>query len=476
MTRPSHRIPPPGRTRSWWLRDALALDPGEACPPLSAPVRADVVILGGGYTGMWTAYFLTEQDPGIRVVILEADICGGGPSGRNGGFVLGLWDDLSTLVELFGEQAALEICRAAASSVRAIGDWCDGHGVDAWFTPAGCLQVATTPSQDDVWRDSIELAVRLGVADRYRELSHDDVRRRCRSPVFRAGTFTPDAATVHPARLARGLRRVLLERGVRIFEGTPVRRFRGGRSAVAETDRGSVAAEHVIVGLNAWAAGLSAFGRSLVAWSSYAVLTTPAPTLLEEIGWTGGECLTDFRTSVRYLRTTVDGRVLAGGGGGGAGGGRRIGRMFTHDHAAVTSAAEGLWRLFPAFQGVPIEDAWGGPIDVSATHLPYVGTMPSGNVHYALGYTGNGVGPSHLAGRALAALSTKRDDPVLGLPLVGMRPRRFPPEPFRSMGARLVRRAIVRSERSEEEGRTTDPLTTLVASLPRRMGFHLGPR
>jgi glycine/D-amino acid oxidase-like deaminating enzyme len=468
-------LPRPGLTRSYWLRDALADDPGHPCPPLREDIQATVVVLGGGYTGMWTAFFLTELDPGISIAILEQDICGGGPSGRNGGFVLPLWDDLPVLVELYGERAALDTCAAAASSVSAIGRWCEQHGVDAWFTPGGLLQVATTASQEGLWRHAAEMAARLGVGDRYHEVSATEVRRRCDSPAFGNGAFTPDAATVQPARLARGLRRVLLERGVRIFEDTPVRRFRAGPPAVAETPSGRVAADHLVLGLNAWAATLPAFRRSLVAWSSYAVLTAPTPDVLEGIGWTGGECITDLRTSVRYMRATPDGRVLMGGGGGGAGGGRRIGPMFTNDRGAVALAAEGLGRLFPMLVGVPIEAAWGGPIDVSGNHLPFLGTVTPGNVHYALGYTGNGVGPSHLAGRVLAALIAAPDDPVTRLPLVDSQPRRFPPEPFRSVGARVIRRAIVRKERSEEEGRTPDALTRLVAGMPRRLGYHLGP-
>jgi hypothetical protein len=149
--------------------------------------------------------------------------------------------------------------------------------------------------------------------------------------------------------------------------------------------------------------------------------------------------------------------------------------MLRGDRWALSLAAEGMARLFPQFAGVPIEDGWGGPIDVSGTHLPFVGTLAPGNVHYAHGYTGNGVGPSHLAGRILAARAVGRDDAATRLPLLDHEPKRFPPEPFRSLGARAIRRAIVRKERMEELGQTPDPVTRLVAGLPRRMGYNLGP-
>src|SRR6202011_3498772 len=123
----------PGARRSWWLREALAADPGATCPPLTRDATADVVIVGGGFTGLWTAYFLTETDPNLGVVILEQDICGGGPSGRNGGFASGWWDELDGLVALYGAVAAVRACRAISASIRGIGEFCERHGVDAWY-------------------------------------------------------------------------------------------------------------------------------------------------------------------------------------------------------------------------------------------------------------------------------------------------------------------------------------------------------
>jgi glycine/D-amino acid oxidase-like deaminating enzyme len=465
----------PGARRSYWLREALARDPGEPCPPLSGDTRADVLILGGGYTGMWTAYFLTEHAPGIDVVVLEQDICGGGPSGRNGGFVLGWWDELPGLVKLYGEEKALEACRALSRSVRGIGEWCGTHAVDAWFTPGGYLGVSTSAAQDEGASAAVELARRLGVADEYIPLSPEQVQDRCRSPVFRGGAFMRDGATVQPARLARGLRHVLLERGVRIFEQTAARRFGTGRVAEAETDGGTVRAGQAVVALNAWAAAWKEFRRGLVTWGSYIVLTEPAPERLADIGWTGGECIVDFRTALHYLRTTPDGRIAVGGGGARAGYDGRIGRRFTHDAVSASRAAQGFRRLFPSFSEVSLEDSWGGPIDVSGSHLPYFGTLAPGNVHFGHGYTGNGVAPSHLAGQILASLAMGRDDEVTRLPMVGHRPIRFPPEPLKYLGAYVIREAIVRNERAEDEGKKPNAGLRLLAGLPRKLGYLLGP-
>ena len=297
--------------------------------------------------------------------------------------------------------------------------------------------------------------------------------------MFRAGAFMPGAGTVQPAALARGLRRVALERGVVIHERTRVERFEAGpgRRRPPAEGAGTVLADQVVVALNAWAAGWRPFGRRLVTWSSYVVLTEPIPDVLAEIGWTGGEGIADSRFTLHYGRPTADGRIALGGGGGRAGFGGRIGRAFTSDAGSARRAAEGLRRWFPQLADVRIEDAWGGPIDIDDYHRPWFGTLPGGRVHFGLGYSGNGVAPSVLGGRVLASLALGRDDEWTSLPLVGERatPRAFPPEPFRYVGARAFREAIGIRERAEEAGRTANPVVREISRLPRRFGYHLGP-
>jgi len=310
----------------------------------------------------------------------------------------------------------------------------------------------------------------VGATEELYELSAAEVQARCASPAFRAGAFMRDGASVQPARLARGLRRVVLERGVIIHEGTRVTRLDG---TTAVTLRGRVDASHAVLAVNAWGIGWPQLSRKLVAWSSYIVMTAPAPEKLEEIGWTGGELITDFRTSLRYFRTTRDGRVAFGGGGGRAR--RSVDDMFTHDARAVAETAEGFRLMFPSFSGVPIEDAWGGPIDVSPTHLPTFGRVGDSSVYYAAGYTGNGVAPTHLAGQVLADLITGADSDNVRLPMVNAKAMTFPPEPFRSWGAAVVRRAMIEKETAEEHGRQPNFLVAQLARTPRRMGYFLGP-
>ena len=497
-------VRPSGTRRSWWLREALAAETVAsvaATPPLAGDRTADVVIIGGGYTGLWTAWRLTELEPAARIVVLEADICGGGPSGRNGGFVTGWWDELPTLVSRYGPDGALATARAIDEAVDGIGAWCRDNGVDAWYTKAGALSVSAAPAQDGAWDEAVETCRALGVGDEYARLGEGEVRSRLASPVFRGGVLMRGAATIQPAVLARGLRRVLLDRGVAIHEGTRVVELDGERPGwlgamgkprrrgpagqgrrpvrvrtVSARGDGMVTAASAVVAMNAWAAAWPSFGRRLVTWSSYIVLTEPIPDRLAEIGWTGGEGVADGRFTLHYLRTTPDGRIALGGGGGRAGFGGRIGPAFTDDLASVRRAVAGLRRLFPALRDVRIEDAWGGPIDITADHLPIIASVPGRPVHFAHGYSGNGVAPALLGGRILAALAIERhDDPALALPIVGTLPRAFPPEPFRYAGARVVREAIVRAESAQERGERPGVVLREVSRLPRRLGYHLGP-
>jgi glycine/D-amino acid oxidase-like deaminating enzyme len=472
----------PGAQRGWWLREAIDADPGGPCPPPATDATTDVVIVGGGFTGLWTAWWLLEREPGLGITILERDIVGGGASGRNGGFLTGWWDALPALVRSFGRDGGLASAMALDGVAAWIGDWAARHGVDPWFVPGGTLVVSSSPVQDDAWAGLLELATSLGVADRYRELTPAEVQAACASPVFRGGMLVPSDASIQPARLARGLRRVLLDRGVRIHEATTARRVRADGSGVrAELEGGlAIRARRAVLGLNAWAAGWpgARFGRRMVTWSSYIVLTEPMPDRLRELGWTGGEAITDCRFTNHYFRTTRDGRIAFGGGGGRAGYGGRLGSWVERDRGSVALAARGFRRMFPMLEDVRLVDAWGGAIDIAPNHLPSFGSAPGtdGRVLFGHGYSGTGVGPAWLGGRILAALATDAlDGPVARLPLVGYRARPFPPEPFRFLGARVIREAIVAAEQREDVGGFVPPPLRWLVSLPRTLGYDLGP-
>jgi glycine/D-amino acid oxidase-like deaminating enzyme len=460
----------------WWMQDALGAEPDEAlpAPPPFDASPYDVAIVGGGYTGLWTAWSLLQAQPGARIILIEQGICGGGPSGRNGGFVHGWWDQLPYLVERFGSGDALMLAQLVDESVGAIGGWCSEHAVDAWYRRGGYLRVSASAAQDGEWLPPVRACAALGVADQYHELTPDEVRARCASPVMRGGAFMPNGATIQPARLARGLRKVLIARGVAIHEGTRVKGVRPGKPVRLETTAGNLQAEQVVLALNAWAAGWREFGTSLLSWGSHIVLTEPVPGRLAELGWTGGEAIADARFTVHYFRTTPEGRLAFGAGVGAAGFGGHVDCRYDRDPRAEARALASLRRFFPTLADAEIADAWGGPIDISPDRLPMIGSRHGGRVHFAHGFSGNGVAPAHFAGRVLAAMVGQPAGELARNPIVGRRMRGFPPEPLRYAGVRLVREALVRRDEAEDAGRRPSVLVRLMAFMPRLMGYRLG--
>ncbi|HEY2311629.1 MAG TPA: FAD-binding oxidoreductase [Gaiellaceae bacterium] len=465
------------RLPSWWLEQALAAegDPPPA-PALSVDATADVAIVGGGYTGLWTALALRERAPELRVVLLEAEICGDGPSGRNGGFVHGYWAVLASLLPLLGEERALDLARAGERIVPGIRGWAESRSEDVWLREAGMLEVSAAPAQDSAIEGAVEAAARVGREDQAVSLGADGVASRISSPVFRSGVFFPDGATVHPGLLVRALRRAALGAGVTLHEGTRVTEVRAGSPTELVTPGGILRASEVVLATNAALTGWAPASRSLTNFGSYVVLTEPAPERLAEIGWTGGEAVVDGRMFLHYFRTTHDGRVLMGSGTGPIGFGGRIDDRFSHDRPTAARAEAGLRRLLPGLKDVRVERAWGGPIDVSADHLPFFRTKPGTRIHYGAGYSGNGVGPSWLGGQILASLVVGADDEWARLPLVARDLPRLPREPFRRVGGGLVRWAIMACETAEEEGRRPPVAARATAALPGLLGMELGTR
>jgi glycine/D-amino acid oxidase-like deaminating enzyme len=212
----------------------------------------------------------------------------------------------------------------------------------------------------------------------------------------------------------------------------------------------------------------------LTVTSSHLVLTEPVPDVLAELGWTGGECITDGRTLIHYFRTTRDHRIAFGWGGGRLAYGARVNGRVEVDADLAAQLREHLLRIFPSLHNRRITHAWGGPIDVSPSHIPQIGTLPGAPVHFAFGYTGNGVGPSHLAGRTLASLALERRDDFTRLPIVDSGPGAWvPPEPLAWLAGSLVRSALVRREHAADVGERADPLTRAICAAPRAMGMHL---
>lgn len=448
--------------RSLWLEEALSGE--EDAPPLIGDVSADVCIVGGGFTGLWTALRLKELEPSLDLVLVEADVCGGGASGRNGGFVLSWWAKLLALERICGTAEALRLAHASASAVAEIGAFCAENGIDAHFRHDGWLWTATSAAQVGSWDETLARLAELEELPFVR-LEPGEVALRAASPVHLAGVFEPTAATVHPARLARGLRRVAIGRGVRLYERSPVRRLDRARPARVHTDSGCVQTPLVVLALNAWTAALPELRRALVVIPSDVIATAPFPDRLRELGWPAGTCIDDSRMMVNYWRATLDGRIVFGKGGGGITYGGRIGRGYNGPSPRANWVLENFHRLYPSLRDLPAERSWLGPIDRSKDGLPFFGHLGrNDNILVGAGYSGNGVGPSYLGGIILASLALQPDNEWAHSGLV-REPHDLPPEPIRYLGGRIIRAAVARKEKAEDAGQGPHHIDKLLANL-----------
>ena len=478
-TRSARRVPARGSDGLVAARGPRAEAPGRpvarrssATPEPTSPSS------GGGYTGLWTAFFVSGSAPVARGSPRGRDL-GGGARGRNGGFVDGL----------VGRAAGAPRPYSGSTGIAPGEDGQRGrrdravdrsHGIDAWFRRSGSLLASAAPAQDGALVEVLETCDRSASVAAFLPLTPGEVPARSARPPPRWALMA-ERATVQPARLARGLRRVLIERGVTIYEGTLVDRVRPRRRRAADrspsrrtsptgpgrfSPTGRPRAQRMGRRLAV------AFGPPLITGPLHRPhRADPGPARRARLDrWRRGR-----RREVHPPLSPDDprrpGRLRRRRGRAGCGG--RIGAR--SPTTRIRPAGGDGPGAVPGLADVRIEDAWGGPIDICDDHRPFFGSLPGGRLHLGHGYSGNGVGPAHLGGRILAALALGGPPSrSLELPIVGRRPRRFPPEPFRSVGARLVREAIVRREEAEQAGRPVSPIIREVSRLPGRFGYRLG--
>ena len=455
--------------RSHWLDEALAAESSDPAASLEGDIRADVCIVGGGYTGLWTALDIKSFEPSIDVVLIEKDLCGSGASGRNAGFLLSLWAKYTSLQKVCGDNEALRIAKASAESVSDVMAFCSDNDIDADIRYDGWLWAATSEAQLGLWRDTMDAIGQHGL-EPIVEWSPEDAAARGGTASHIGGAFEKHAGRVQPALLARGLRRVALERGVRIYENTPLTDLTHGVPASIKTPKGTVRADRVVLAMNAWASRWAEIRKSIIVVTGDMVVTPPIPDELEAIGWRDGLTVSDGRALVEYYRTTRDGRLAFGKGGmsGTFSFGGLVGAEVEGASDFTPALGSALQKTFPTIARHGIAKSWRGPIDRSMAGLPRFWKLDDrDNVFYAVGFSGNGVGPCHLAGRILAALTLEKQDEWSACGLVRPATRDFPPEPVRMIGSKMIRRAMLAKDQADDEGR--EP------SFAARLGMRFAP-
>jgi glycine/D-amino acid oxidase-like deaminating enzyme len=437
---------------------------GPTRPALGGPTEADVCIVGAGYTGLWTAWALSQAASGMRIVVVDRAHVGFGASGRNGGWLSGfLPGDRELLARGWqGPAGVIALQRALQRAVDEVAEICEATGIDADLHKGGSLAVATSPAQLARLRSKLaaERVWGIGPDDAW-ELSAAEVEARVRVANALGAVFTPHCARIQPAKLVRGLATAVERQGVEIYEATPVETI---RPHLAQTVFGDVAARWVVRATEGFTAGLPGLGRKLLPMNSSMIVTEPlGPDRWASIGWSGAETLADGAHAYLYAQRTSDGRVAIGG--------RGVPYRFGSrtDHRGFTPAktaddlAAGLHRLLPPTRGVDIAHAWCGVLGVARDWCPSVGVDREAGLAWAGGYVGDGVTTAYLAGLTLADLIVGADTERTRMPWVGHESRRWEPEPLRWAGVRGIYHLYRAADRAETAGQDGTSMWARVA-------------
>jgi glycine/D-amino acid oxidase-like deaminating enzyme len=451
--------------RSLWLQEELGSSEPYEYQHFEGHQKTDVCIIGGGFTGLWTALEIKRIAPGTEVTLVEADICGSGASGRNGGFALTWWGHFTQLVRLCGPDDAVKLCQRAERAVQQITEFAAANGIPEAVQMSGWVWAATSAEQVGDWEQTLALLERFGQSP-YQRLSRDEIAKLAGSQQHLDGVFEPISASIQPAKLARALARAARAAGVQIYEHSQVAAVEYGPHTSVVLDRGSITTDQVVLAVNAWAAQIPEIGAGLMVVASDVIATEPIPERLAAIGMDRGVCVSDSRRLVHYYRPTLDGRLVFGKGGGALAYNHQITRKFDHPGRRTAMIRSHMIRTYPTLWDVPIADAWSGPIDYSLSRLPFfVRLRDAPSVVVCAGFSGDGVGPSRLAGEILAQMATGSGDGDLPKALRTVPSVRLPPEPVRYLGGHLVHRAIVRKERAQDLNLKPKRLESFLASL-----------
>jgi glycine/D-amino acid oxidase-like deaminating enzyme len=434
-------------------------------PALPGPTSCDVVVVGAGFTGLWTAYYLRRADPGLRVVVLEAEVAGFGASGRNGGWCSALFaTDWDRLVAQSSAAEALRLHRAMQDTVTEVGRVVAAEGIDADYQRGGTVTLARTPVQLTRLRDQVALARARGfLEDDERLLDATEARQLLAARDVVGGAFTPHCAAIHPAKTVRGLARVAESLGVTVHEQTRVRSIAPGR---VDTDHGTVRAEVVVRATEGYTALLPGERRTLAPVYSLMIATEPLPDeLWAQIGLAERPTFTDGRHLIIYGQRTADGRLAFGGRGAPYHFGSRVRRSYDAEPRVFADLERVLRTMLPQVGDARITHRWGGCLGIARDWATSVGLDRSTGLAWAGSYVGDGVATTNLAGRTLADLVTGADSDLVTLPWVGHRSRSWEPEPLRWLGINAGLRAMGVADAEEERTGRPSRVARLMAPL-----------
>jgi len=429
----------------FWLDDPLRPAPE---PALTKETSTELLLIGAGYSGLWTALLAKEENPNRDIIILEAGEVATGASGRNGGFMsASITHEFSNGLSRWPKELPI-LLKLGRQNLQEIEETIKRLGIDCDFIPSGDIDMATEPHHIEEIKQEIEESIPFDMD--YKFLDRDEVQSIVKSPLFIAGIRKPATALVNPAHLAWGLRKACLDLGVRLYENSPVTKLEeDGNNVIAHTPNGRIRAHRVALATNAFPPLLKRLSYYVVPVYDYALMTEPlTPDQRESIGWHGREGVSDASRQFHYTRTTADGRILWGGYDAVYYWNNGFGTHLETSQKMFGRLAEHFFQVFPQLEGLRFSHAWGGAIDTCSRFSPFWGTAHHGKTAYSMGFTGLGVGATRFGAKVMLDLLDNKKTERTALEFVRTKPIPFPPEPLRSLGIHLTRWSMERVDRN----------------------------
>ena len=437
--------------QSPWFAEALQSEGKLENNKLETDMTTDMCIAGGGFTGLWTALKIKEKKPSINIAIIEKDLCGSGASGRNGGCMIPQSTKYIAMKKVVGVRDAKKMVKASEDAVYNIRDFCMQNNIDAKIRINGVAYTATNESHEGAFENLIE-NLKEEKINSWERLSKKKIQKLTGSERNIDGYYSAIGGSLQPALLIRGLKKIAEKKGIKIFEHSAMLSYKENNNIIVKTKNGSIECKKLIVAINAWTPSFFPFlSRSVILVSSDMIISEPIKDKLENLKLNNGLVILDSNLFTHYCRTTTDGRIIMGKGGNTFAFNNKVIPSFDGPSKIETFLKKSLVSFFPSLKNVKITKSWNGPSERTKTGFPFFGYHPkNSNILYGFGYSGNGVLTCYVGGDILSSMALNEQNDWTQSNFCKGPLKLFPPEPFRWVGAILIRNAVRRKEKAEQ--------------------------
>ena len=457
--------------QSPWFTEALETEDKLIINQLNSKEIADICIVGGGYTGLWTAINIKEKNPNTNVTLIEKDLCGSGASGRNGGCMIPLSSKFPAMKKIVGTKDAIRMVEASEEALQKIKKFCECNKIDANIRINGIVYSATNKKHRGGFENLIN-DLKENNINSWERLSIEKIQKLTGSNRNIDGYFSPIGGSLQPALLVRGLKKVAEKKGVKIFERSAMLHYKDSQKIIVNTSLGSVECKKLIVAINAWTPSFFSFlSRSVILVSSDMIISEPINNELKKLNLNNGLVVLDSNLFTHYYRSTTDGRIMLGKGGNTFSFNNKVISSFDGPSSIENFLKKSLIKFFPSLQNTKITRSWNGPSERTKTGFPFFGYHPKNkNIIYGFGYSGNGILPTFVGGDILSSMALDEINEWTNGNFCKGPIKLFPPEPFRWIGAMIIRNAVRRKENAEQQERNSRWIDKKLAKLATSIG------